>query len=207
MKDADERQMQDLSRMTKYERMQFLRNLGLNVPDAFLVTNHEDLLTSPFNDFISNKTHISLRTLPVDRSSGDMKTPHHPNTPKFEALPLIGDLLNRGFHVIAQEPINPKNTKWCGAIYVDKDGICHVEIADNPNGEKITVRRVVIDGIIDRQFSVDAPTLMDPEINEAISEVLTPGLREVVFELSWYHTVHGVKLKNLIYWEVRHSGR
>ena len=199
--------MTDFSKMTKYERMQFLRGLGLNVPDAFLLVHYSETLSKEFKNFVSSKTHISLRTLPADSSVGDMKTPHHPNTPKFEALPLIADLLNRGFHVIAQEPIDPKNTKWCGAIYVDKDGVCHVELADNPKGEKVTVRRVVIDGIIDRQFSVDGPTLRDPEINEAIIEVLGTNLREVVFELSWYHTIHGVKEKNLIYWEVRHSGK
>jgi hypothetical protein len=183
----------------KYERIQYVRELGFNTEENILVRPTDN--SSIYKDFIKKYKRISLRTF---NDLDNLVTPHFPILTLDEALIKIPELQHKNIYCIVATPIDPKDCKFCGAAM--KTGLqLFVDIADGPG----TVRRVTHDGKIDRRYVLEKEGLKltdDLELNKCLKQFKICLLEECIFEFSWYNHLVGYKKENLIVWEVTDCG-
>ena len=183
--------------MNKYERIEFVRELGLNTEENILIKPDESITI--YQDFIEQESEFSIRTFRGD----DLKTPHCPIVKKSELYTILDILQKDNYDIILARPINPKDCEFAGAIRKTLDSVI-VEIADGP----CTVRRVTHEGIIDKRYVLDyfKRGTTDYKINSCLSEINKTGLTDVIFEFSYYKIPVGYKNQNFICWEITGDG-
>lgn len=203
-------EIQDLERdWNKLNSLIFLAERGVNTP-VFQEVTLDGLET-----FGQRKKgeRVSIRSFQMSSNSFSILAPFYPDTlVDDDLLGKMGDLLARGFRVIASIPIDPKDCTWRGNIvYLDKDNWI-LDYAEGPG----TVREMErlpsteIKTIKSLWYGKRAPTLAvtTPKggfhgkyiLNTAKSLFWgTPFL----LEWSIYPYPVGLKHNPLIFWELR----
>lgn len=181
-------------KLNKYDRIQVVKDFGLNTEENILVNKNNHL------DFLNNLDNCSIRTF----RDNDVSTPHYPFISKEEALKIIPSLLNDKYKIILATPINPDNCEFAGAAMINKRQIV-VELAYGPG----TVRRVTHDGKIDKRYFFNNfyPTNLDDDrLKTCLLNFKKTNLMNVIFEFSWYKNLVGYKKENFICWEITDDG-
>ena len=184
--------------MNKYERIQFVKRIGLNTEENILIKPNTDI--KEYFNFLKNLDEFSLRTFRKD----DKITPHYPIISKKNLIPKINELQKSGYNLILATPINPKDCKFAGAAWKTLDKIV-IEIANGPG----TVRRVTHNNEIDKRYIINKFNILDnypTEIKKCIYNFRRTKLDNVIFEFSWYNKLIGHKKENFICWEITDDG-
>ena len=193
--------------LTKYERIQLVRRLGLNTEVNVLIASEADWERN--RAFLSGHSMYSVRTFRTPRWSGP--EPHFAIMEVSELQAQYRHLLANGLSLIVAEPVDPADAELAGCLMVQADHFL-AEVAFGPG----TVRRVTHDGDIDRIVSISATNPSgDSRLDEAVREarqalraiVHIPfyELQGLIFEFSWYRVPVGWQQKQLIFWEVAGS--
>lgn len=195
--------------MNKFERIQRVRQLGLNTEDCILVTKKEDLVD---NVFLEQFTQYSIRTFWKDGNE-IRKTPH-------SAVVLLKDLwtkscklLHDGLYLIIKDAIDPKDALFAGAALKTSDEII-IEIANGP----VTVREVTHKNNIDERYTADLNKRIFVNVPEprnllkilvmkrCLYEFMSVDKANIIFEFSYYNIPVGWKHEQFICWEITPSG-
>lgn len=179
----------------KYERIQFVRDLGFNTEENILIKPTD--LSNNYRKFLNDLEKCSLRSFREEFE--DFNSPAHPILTKKEAYSIIPKIRKQGYNIILAKPIDPKDCLFAGAVYKTSKNIV-TEIADGPG----TVRRVTRDGKIDRSYS--AYETDDKKLNKCLAEFKNCHLENVIFEFSYYKIPVGYKKQNFIVWEITDDG-
>ena len=192
--------------MTKFERIQMVKALGLNTEDCILVTDASQL---KHNAFIDQYDEFSIRTQWADGNE-QRPTPHVEVISKEKLVRTSTQLLKSGLHLLIKDCIDSKDGLFCGAALKRKNVITF-EIAVGP----VTVRTVTHKGIIDiqvemtsayncRDFSSYWPPLL--ALQYMYNNMASVPIDNVIFEFSWYKYSIGWKNERFICWEITKSG-
>jgi hypothetical protein len=186
----------------KYERIEFVRELGLNTEENILVRPNDNfyLNSKQFGAFFKGLNQVSIRTF-YDNSK--LNTIHYPIIGIGEVENIVKTLQKNNLNAIIATPIDPKDCEFAGTCL--KDGHTLVfELADGPG----TVRRVTRQSVLDRRYYLPGllDNTIDYRVNYAINEFRKVEIDDCVFEFSWYSKHVGWKSDNFIVWEVTDSG-
>lgn len=188
-----------MNKRNKFERIQYVRNLGFNTEDSILVRPIDKF--DKYKKFISGLTKVSLRTFDEQDS---FSTPHYPIVQIGKLNPLIKQLQKKNIYCIIAKPIDPADCLFAGCAVKDLESLT-IEIADGPG----TVRRVTNDGKIDRRYNIPLYGISrteDQNINYCAQQFKKCELNECNFEFSWYKKPVGILNDNFIVWEVTDNG-
>jgi hypothetical protein len=194
----------------KFDRVEALRQMGLNTPLYYRIMGKISFDLLPFNylSIRTGKTAVSAYNWQdvimhvmgdkwkehFDRSAG---IPHVPYIKKSEAWKIVKILINCGFNVLACDGINPEGARYAGAAMVTADR----QVIELSKG--CMVRRVTVDGLIDVRVEVPPPP-EQPDIAQISGElkILQRNMTTpVVAELSYYNVPVGYKHENVIFWD------
>lgn len=190
--------------LTKFERINLVRRLGLNTQNDILVTSEEEW--QRYQPWLNQFDGYTVRTFPREQSRVGTE-------PSFEIISR-GEfenrwkgLLNEGWNLIIAEPIDPKDAVVAGAILRD-GSLTEVEIVRGP---RPVVRQVTHEGRVDDRFRVHTGgSTGDEMVDEALSKIWEmerthhnlDGLKSIIYEFSWYRPKVGYKRENAIFWEI-----
>lgn len=190
-----------LQRSNKFDRIQFLRELGLNTQVSVVIHNVDDL--KRHREFLEKSPRYSIR------SFWKMKSIFYPDFKPIVPREWIDEnaptLLSKGLNLIIAEPIDPNDAVLAGCI-VRHGSITVIEIANGP----VTVRRVTHEGYVDERYLCygHLPYTSNLTINLALSNLREAELLSEIafeasnFEFSYYPYGVGWLSKPLIFWEV-----
>lgn len=182
------------NKKNKYERIDFVKQLGFNTEDNFLIkpTHNED----HYIDFINEHDYVSIRSFDNKDSH---YSPAYAHVRSNEAKTLISQLQKDNYNVILATPINPDDCLFAGCVHKTSANVV-TEIADGPG----TVRRVTHEGVIDRRYY--GLNTNDKNLNYCLQKIKKTPLENVIFEFSYYNTHVGIKKDNFIVWEITDDG-
>jgi hypothetical protein len=206
----------------KFEKIQYLKDLGLNVTEAFLVKKGGN--TDQGEKFIMEHNGASIRSF-LDQDESIL-CPHHPNKELKEAL-LILQELSKTHNVILTERVDLKYALCAGKVMTQTPIDSHrTKLRFELNlahGAKV---RDVDSGKMNYVFDIDALDQMrddlrkvpqeqgyNPEeintillgLHQIYKSVLQTKMTSHIFEVSIYSVPVGVKRENIIFWEVYQS--
>ena len=181
--------------LNKYERVKLLEKWGLNVPESVLYDIGSKIdFSAPIFQRWGNR--LSIRTFPPRGS--DFGTPYYFDIPIDKAKILVPALIAK-YHLVINEPINPKHAKLAGCIMLEENRPIIVEIA---RGAGVTVRDVTSGQRIDERYTAHRVSdIGDPDIREAVSKALQVPRRNLIIEFSIYTIDIGLKREPIIYWD------
>ncbi len=186
-----------MKKRNKYERIQFVKDLGINTEENILIKPTECL--DKYLEFCSKYEEYSLRTFYLD----DKSCPHFPVLKQKELMNKIPELQKQGLYLIPATVINPKDCELAGCCAITQNKI-FVEIAYG----QVTVRKVSHDGIIDKFYDVDVfKTKTDDYRLNGLTKIVSDlsfanGINEAIYEFSYYNKPIGWKKEKLIVWEI-----
>lgn len=183
--------------LNKWEKMERLKRMGLNSPDAILLTSPEDLIPEGW----LSPGKLSIRSFtPKEYSWND---PFFPNIDSSEVLEKVAGLLRTNHHVILQRGVNPKDTVCCGTVEIHEEGYpikrhYHFEVLNGPG----TVRDVMRNNAADQHVVLVAGDSQYTCLNAVIAKLRTRGSDQEMFEFSVYPYGVGRLDEKVIFWEV-----
>ena len=210
--------------MTKWERIQHVKSLGLNTENSVLITTPE---FNPRNyEFLNSFYAFSVRSFFKDESNPNV-APHWPVVSRPELFALVLIACDKQLNLIVAECIDPKDALFAGAaLKRDCGGYSnlHIELARGPG----TVRRVTNDHAIDiiysyqeRSLRVNTHHMMSMYPNRKIEsseferQLVHSCARtfekieqdDIIFEFSYYNVPVGYQHTNAIVWEITPADR
>lgn len=192
-------------KLDKFQRIQFVRKLGLNTEHSILVKRVD---SEELHEFIADLPAVSIRTM---RSANNTaKEVHFPIVPRAKIFSRIQEVLDMGLWAIVATPIDPQYAELAGAILVEDDYSLTVELARGP----CTVRKVTVEGKIDYSFhypdvsglSYPEREYLFPKILRMVEEVHKIPFNHCIVEISYYSLPVGWKRENVIIWEITDDG-
>ena len=190
-----------MKKRNKFERVQLPRNFGLNTENSVLIGGNFALLN---HHFIKERNKFSVRTFYHDDRSdfGINKTaPHFCMITKSMLMKKAPECFKQGLHLIVADQIHSKDCKFCGTIWISN--LIIVELAYGPG----TVRRVTNEGKVDDRYNLDIKeSTGNLELDHCITRCKKTGLRNVIFDFSYYNIPIGCKNENFICWEITDDG-
>jgi len=183
----------------KYERIQFVRDLGFNTEENILIRPKDSV--ERYKPFLDKLKRCSIRTF---KDLEDFTTtPAYPIQSREKAYGIIDNLQKQKYNVILATPIDPANCMFAGAAHKGNRPI-RIEIADGPG----TTRRVTHEGKIDRDYFLSNKNYWtnDTRVNECVKQIRKCHLKNVIFEFSYYKKPVGYKKENFIVWEICDDG-
>lgn len=193
--------------MNKFDTIQLVKKLGLNTEDSILLTHQTE--TRLMFRFLQELDEVSIRTTLPNEVHGD--TMHFPIINVGQAVPVIGEILNKGLYAIVAKPIDPADCELAGAAYKQDDNVT-LEMAKGP----CTTRKVTTDHIIDYVMLYNFGWYENPRqehdehimnlMRNMIKQVLTIPLTTCVVEMSYYKIPVGYRHENIIIWEITSDG-
>jgi len=182
--------------MNKYERIKFVKDIGLNTEENMLINPNTH--PADYLNFLNRFNECSIRTF----KENELKTPHYPIIDKTDAIKRIKDLQRLNYNIILATPINPKDCEFAGAALQSESQLV-IEIAYGPG----TVRRVTHDNQIDKRYILGKNEMTDNnKINMCVRKFRDTKLENVIFEFSWYNKPIGWRHENFICWEITDDG-
>jgi len=200
--------------MTKWNRIQLVKKLGLNTENSVLVTNPHNIRS--MRRFTRGWSSFSVRSFSKSQEDGRV-APHYPILNR--RLHLAQALMNNydlGFNSIVAEGIDPADAVFAGAclktLSADRYSRLHFEIARGPG----TVRRVTNDGLIDVIYTYEnkhlethreSPVKLCDELERSWVYTIARMFDRIektdcIFEFSLYNCEVGYKHEHIIVWEV-----
>lgn len=183
----------------KFQRVQLPRQFGLNGENSVLIRSASQLFES---DFIQTRKKFSVRTFYED--DRNKTAPHFATISQWDLIKKARSLFEEGLCLIVADQIDPKYCDFRGCISINENIQIIIEIALGPG----TVRTVTNDGVIDRRYILNKRTDNTPcsKLNYCIRQCRKTGLKNVIFEFSYYKIPIGWKQENFICWEITDDG-
>ena len=175
--------------------------MGLNAPEAELITNIDEAIKLAYGPW-KNKEKISIRSFKLGESAGN--EPFFPNISTDEEwLPLVDDILAKGYHVILSIGIDPNDALGAGTICVTQQYRTRnykIEFAF----ESGTTVREVMNGRVQYRDTVQLPRTSHSCVNQVLEVLKSLGKKAdgKLFEVSIYPYGVGYKNQPVIFWEV-----
>lgn len=184
-----------LKNLNKYQRIEFVKNLGLNTEDNILIRK-DDVIKN--NKFIALHDNFSVRTF-FDYET-NLNTEHYPVVAKNNLISLLKNLQIKGLNIILAVQINPKDAEYAGVCLFLHDKIIFeilhgcVTVRDITRNYK-TDTRIILDRYLKEKTD-------DTQLNWLIYKLENIGLENISVEFSYYKIPVGWKNERLIIWEI-----
>ena len=179
--------------LNKWERIQLVKQLGLNTENSILICG---AITKLQQQFMEKYGYYSIRTFTLNENC------FHPHLPVVSRENLefeLEKLLSANFSCIVAEGIDPQFCELAGCGY-KKGRSVTLEIAFGAG----TVRRVTHSHEINLtvQTGVFDALPGDYRLVQAIQKMRAAKIDNCIFEFSYYGIPAGHKHENLIFWEI-----
>lgn len=193
---------------SKYDSLEFLKEMGYNTPEFLLITSSKELAKVIDDWGTFNK--LSIRSF-RPRSNLTFNEPFYPNIEMNDVfINIMNGHLRQGYHLIISKGIDPTGTKWKGNIMIYPSfSMRRFDYILECSEGYGTVRDLEKDknikcftSILEAMQATKCPEMSKIYI---VAKDIFDKLdkKPIILEWSVYEFPVGIKNKTVIYWEVR----